>query len=208
MSKLFTVISLLLVVVLLVGNYLAFYQYSGVLETYFGIEGAAVENFDTNQYFATHAPSAEAASNGAANLGRTIEAEGAVLLKNDNKALPLAEGAKVSLFSASSVDIIYSTAGSGSIGNSYKATLKECLEGAGFVVNPVLWNFYLKMGYKRTVGGLAQGVNYYSANKFLINEVPYEKYTDEVINSYSQYSDAAIVVIARTGCENGDRQYS
>ena len=204
MSKFFTAVSILLIIVMLVGNYLAFYMYSGVLETYFGIEGAAVENYDTNQYFERNAPSAEAASNGAANLGRTIEAEGAVLLKNDNKALPLAEGAKVSLFSASSVDIIYSTAGSGSIGNSYKATLKECLEGAGFVVNPVLWNFYLKMGYKRTVGGLAQGVNYYSANKFLINEVPYEKYTDEVINSYSQYSDAAIVVIARTGCENGD----
>ena len=204
MSKLFTAVSILLIVVMLVGNYLAFYQYSGVLETFFGIEGAAVENFDTNQYFPTHAPSAEAASNGAANLGRTIEAEGAVLLKNEDKTLPLPNGAKVSLFSASSVDIIYSTAGSGSIGGGYRATLKECLEGAGFVVNPVLWNFYLKMGYKRTVGGLAQGVNYYSANKFQINEVPYEKYTDEVINSYGEYSDAAIVVIARTGCENGD----
>ena len=205
MSKFFTVISVLLVVVMLVGNYLAFYQYNGVLESYFGIEGAVVENFDTNQYFEKHAPSEAAATNGAANLGRTIEAEGAVLLKNNNKTLPLPKGAKVSLFSASSVDMIYgSSGGSGAIGAGAKTTLKDSLEAIGYSVNPTLWSFYQSAGYHRTVGGLAQGVNYYDANKFLINEVPYDKYTDDVINSYSQYNDAAIIVIARTGAENGD----
>jgi beta-glucosidase len=205
MRKFFVAVSLLLVVVMLVGNYLAFYQYNGVLESYFGIEGAVVENFDTNQYFEKHAPSEAAATNGAANLGRTIEAEGAVLLKNNNKALPLATGAKVSLFSASSVDMIYgSSGGSGAIGAGAKTTLKDSLEAVGYSVNPTLWSFYQSAGYHRTVGGLAQGVNYYDANKFLINEVPYDKYTEDVINSYSQYNDAAIIVIARTGAENGD----
>ena len=205
MSKFFTAVSLLLVVVLLVGNYLAFYLYSGVLESYFGIEGAAVENYDTNQYFPTEAPSEAAATNGAANLGRTIVAEGSVLLKNDGNVLPLAQGAKVSLFSTSSVDFIYgSTGGSGTIGDGSKTTLKQSLEAVGYSVNPTLWSFYQQMGYKRTVGGLAQSVQYYEPNKFLINEVPYEKYTPDVLNSYSQYGDAAIIVIARTGCENGD----
>ena len=205
MSKFFTALSILLVVVMLVGNYLAFYLYSGVLESYFGIEGAAIENYDTNQYFPREAPSEAAATNGAANLGRTIVAEGSVLLKNDNNVLPLAAGAKVSLFSASSVDFIYgSTGGSGTIGDGSKTTLKQSLEAVGYSVNPTLWNFYQEMGYKRTVGGLAQSVQYYEPNKFLINEVPYDKYTPAVIDSYSQYGDAAIIVIARTGCENGD----
>lgn len=188
-----------------VGNQLAFDTYSGALESWFGMEGASVENYDTNQYFERHAPSEAAATNGAANLARTVEAEGSVLLRNENNALPLAAASRVSCFSASSVDIIYgSTGGSGSIGNGSKNTLKEVLEAEGFEVNPVLWNFYKTKNYKRTVGGLAQSVQYYEANAFRINEVPYRLYTSSVIDSYSDYNDAAIVVIARTGCENGD----
>jgi beta-glucosidase len=39
-------------------------------------------------------------------LCATLEAEGAALLKNDNNALPLASGAKVSLFARGSVDLM------------------------------------------------------------------------------------------------------
>ena len=37
-----------------VGNFLAFDVYAGVLESYFGLEGASVENWDTAQYFPVH----------------------------------------------------------------------------------------------------------------------------------------------------------
>lgn len=187
-----------------VGNFLAFDVYAGVLESYFGFEGASVENWDTAQYFPVHAPTAEAVDKGVENLGRTIEAEGAVLMKNENNALPLNEGARVSLFSQSSVDMIYSASGSGAIGTA-GATLREALEGENITANPTLWNFYMKSGYSRTTGGLAGGVvDYYNARPFLNNEVPYSKYTPEVIESYASYNDAAIIVISRTGAENGD----
>lgn len=193
------------IVIAIVGNSLAFGKYSNVLISYFGMEGASVENYDTNQYFERHAESAQQAANGAANLSRTIVAEGAVLLKNENNALPLNANAHVSCFSQSSVDFIYGTSGgSGAIGGGSRLTLKEALESQGFVVNPTLWSFYVNQNYHRLVGGLAQSVQYYEANPFQINEVPYSSYTDEVKDSYSQYGDAAIVVIARTGCENGD----
>ena len=41
-----------------------------------------------------------------------VTEEGAVLLKNDNNALPLTNGAKVNLYSSSSVNYIYSGGGS------------------------------------------------------------------------------------------------
>ncbi|MBO5327826.1 MAG: glycoside hydrolase family 3 C-terminal domain-containing protein [Clostridia bacterium] len=188
----------------IVGNVLAFGVYAGVLESYFGIEGASVENYETAQYFERHAPTPEAVDKGVMNLGRTIEAEGAVLLKNDNNALPLSEGSCVSIFSQSSVDMIYSASGSGSIGSA-GATLREALQGENITANPTLWNFYMRSGYSRTTGGLAGGVvSYYDARPFLNNEVPYSKYTPEVIESYASYDDAAIIVISRTGAENGD----
>lgn len=197
--------AVVIMVVAIVGNSLAFGKYSNVLISYFGMEGASVENYDTNQYFERHAASATQASTGAANLSRTIVAEGSVLLKNENNALPLQSGARLSCFSQSSVDIIYGTSGgSGAIGGGSRLTLKDALESQNFVVNPTLWSFYLSKNVHRLVGGLAQGVQYYEANPFKINEIPYSEYTGDVTNSYASYNDAAIVVIARTGCENGD----
>ena len=153
------------IVIAIVGNSLAFGKYSNVLISYFGMEGASVENYDTNQYFERHAESAQQAANGAANLSRTIVAEGAVLLKNENNALPLNANAHVSCFSQSSVDFIYGTSGgSGAIGGGSRLTLKEALESQGFVVNPALWSFYVSQNYHRLVGGLAQSVQYYEAN--------------------------------------------
>lgn len=198
-------IAIFLAIVTVVGNVLAFDTFRGTLESFFGMEGAGVENYDTDQYFERHAPSEEAATNGTANLGRAVVAEGAVLLKNDNNVLPLSKGAKVSCFSASSVDIIYgSIGGSGAIGDGAKTTLKETLEQQSFVVNPTLWSFYTQKNSKRKVGGLAQSVSYYEPHSFAINEIPYAEYTKAVKDSYKNYNDAAIVVIARSGCENGD----
>ena len=61
-------------------------------------------------------------------LCRQVEAEGAALLMNENGALPLEEGAKVSCFSNSSVDLVYGGTGSGNIDASTADTLKGSLE--------------------------------------------------------------------------------
>ena len=178
-------LAVVIMVVAIVGNTLAFGKYSNVLISFFGMEGSSVENYDTDQYFDRHAANASQAATGAANLGRTIVAEGSVLIKNENDALPLGDGAQISCFSQSSVDFIYgSTGGSGAIGGGSRTTLKEALESQNFGVNPTLWNFYITQNMHRRVGGLAQGVSYYEANPFEINEVPYSRYTDEVKESY------------------------
>lgn len=55
-----------------------------------------------------------------------LEAEGAVLLMN-NGALPLADGAKVSTLSSSSVNIVYGGTGSGNVDASAADNLKTAL---------------------------------------------------------------------------------
>ena len=77
-----------------------------------------------------------------AELVKQVEAEGASLLLNTEATLPLASGSKVSLFSTSSVNIVYGGTGSGNVDSSKCDNLKVALEKEGFEVNQTLWDFY------------------------------------------------------------------
>lgn len=132
---------------------------------------------------------------------RTIEEEGMVLLKNEDAALPLKSGAKISLFGEDSVDFVYGGAGSGSVDTTLAPTLKEALEAAGFTVNETLWDFYetgAGKNYRKEVPDET------GAGNFAVNEVPADVYTDEVKASFADYNDAAIVCIGRSGGESAD----
>lgn len=164
-----------------------------------------LENEDENAIlFASDFASPEEMVEYGLNLCRQVEAEGAALLMNENQALPLAEGAKVSLFSNSSVNLVYGGTGSGNVDASTADNLKQALEKSGFVVNDTLWDFYLSDAaapYKR---GGDTGVSLAAAT---VSEVPWSVYTDDVISSVENYSDAAIVVISRVGGEGADLEY-
>ena len=62
-----------------------------------------------------------------AELVKQVEAEGASLLMNENDALPLAAKAKVSLFSTSSVNIVYGGTGSANVDTTKCDDLKTAL---------------------------------------------------------------------------------
>lgn len=133
-----------------------------------------------------------------------VEAEGAALLMNENNALPLASGAKVSCFSNSSVNLVYGGTGSGNIDASKADNLRTALEKAGFQVNTTLWNFYLSeecAPYVRDAGGMV------STESTKVSEVPFSVYTDEVKDSVASYGDAAIVVLSRVGGEGADMEF-
>ncbi len=150
-----------------------------------------------------------------AELVKQVEAEGATLLTNENAALPLSEGAKVSLFSTSSVNIVYGGTGSGNVDSSKCDNLKVALEKEGFQVNETLWNFYSEDGaageYTRGNAGAivqdsATASGYGSAE---IVEAPWSLYeeTDGVLESIESYGDAAIVVLSRIGGEGADSYF-
>lgn len=158
-----------------------------------------------------------------AQLVKQVEAEGAALLKNDGKALPLAKGSKVSLFSTSSVDIVYGGTGSANVDTTKCDNLKVALEKAGMEVNQTLWDFYESgdaSGYTRgQAGAVVQDSAQEQAKKdntpeaaagfgsAEIVEAPWELYTEDVVNSVGDYGDAAIVVLSRIGGEGADSYF-
>lgn len=135
------------------------------------------------------------------SLAERIEAEGAVLLKNDNNCLPLntqTEG-KVSVFGVASVDPAYGGEGSAAAANPLDPVdVKEGLEGAGFTVNTALYNFYNK------------NKNAYVSSGYKINDAHWNDVItgNGVEASFEQYGDAAIVILKRIRGENGDLYYN
>ena len=126
-----------------------------------------------------------------------VEAEGLVLLRNKNNALPLtdAESKKVSTFLTGSVSFNYATSGSSGADTAGYTNLKTALEGAGLKVNGELWDFY----NEKTEEGYGR---YKQGTLYVINEVPYDEYGD-ILGTVDEYS-TAIVTIARDSGEGAD----
>ena len=155
-------------------------------------------------------------------LVQQVEAEGAALLTNENNALPLDKDAKVSLFSTSSVNIVYGGTGSANVDTTTCDDLKIALEKEGFKVNPTLWDFYLTGEAAKYSRGKASAVVQDSASEQAkqemaeetgtgqfgsgasVVEAPWNIYTEDVLSSVESYNDAAIVVLSRIGGEGAD----
>ncbi|MDY3889095.1 MAG: glycoside hydrolase family 3 C-terminal domain-containing protein [Agathobacter sp.] len=155
------------------------------------------------QYFTSDFESAEEMTEYGIEICKQVEAEGAALLLNENNALPLAAGSKVSCFSGSSVNLVYGGTGSGNIDASTADTLKSALEGAGMEVNGSLWDFYNSeeaAPYARFDGDFTSSAK--------VGEVPWDAYPQEVLDSVASYGDAAIVTLSRVGGEGADLEYA
>lgn len=158
-------------------------------------------------YFTADYKSKTEAMNAADDLNVEICEEGFTLLKNADNALPLAENAKVSVFGKNSGDLFY-----GLISNyvhlripddETRITFAEALEEAGMEVNPTLVNFY-NDNTKSGVGRGSMPTNGTYVRGVKTGETPIANYTADIEASYEEYSDAAIVVISRSGGEGWD----
>lgn len=165
---------------LIVGTSIA-YNYESLLDVY----------FSKSDYTATSS---------AKKLCEDVVAEGIVLLKNEDNALPLTKKEnKVAFFGQNSVDFVYGGSGSGAIDTSTALNLKQAFEEAGFKVNSKLWDFYQSgpgSSYRKKTPDTA------GHGSFAVNEVPQSVYTDDVKNSLDD--DVGIVVIGRSGGESAD----
>lgn len=134
-------------------------------------------------------------------LCQDVVGEGAVLLKNEDNALPLAsDETNIALLGQNSVDFVYGGSGSGSVNTDQAPTLKSAFESEGYTVNETLWNFYLNgpgSSYRK------ETPNQSGDGDFAVNEVPQSVYTDEVINSLAD-DDVAVVSLGRSGGESAD----
>ena len=139
------------------------------------------------------------------DLNVKIEEEGAVLLLNESNALPIAKGSKVSVFGQNSVDLVLGGSGSGGGSGEGAATLFDGLKAGNIEFNPELKKFYESSasGSGRSASPKLSDTS--AASPTLdIGETPVESYSADLINSFKEYKDAAIVVISRLGGESWD----
>lgn len=179
-------------------------ELGGLMDTLFGSQRPIYSDEVTSVYPTQKATNKAEAFANAQEVNLKLAEEGFVLLKNENAALPMNKGARISVFSKNSVNLSYGGSGSGGFDTSNNKNLYESLNDAGFVTNPTLKNFYesSQSGTVRTANSsvLDNGDN----QKIATAETPQSKYTDAVKNSYADYSDAALVVITRIGGEGFD----
>lgn len=179
-------------------------ELGGLMDTLFGSQRPIYSDEVTSVYPTQKATNKAEAFANAQEVNLKLAEEGFVLLKNENAALPMNKGARISVFSKNSVNLSYGGSGSGGFDTSNNKDLYESLNDAGFVTNPTLKRFYesSQSGPVRTANSsdLDNGDN----QKIAAAETPQSKYTDAVRNSYADYSEAALVVITRIGGEGFD----
>lgn len=179
-------------------------ELGGLMDTLLGSQRPIYSDEVTSVYPTQKATNKAEAFANAQEVNLKLAEEGFVLLKNENAALPMNKGARISVFSKNSVNLSYGGSGSGGFDTSNNKDLYESLNDAGFITNPTLKNFYesSQSGPVRTANSsdLDNGDN----QKIATAETPQSKYTDAVRNSYADYSDAALVVITRIGGEGFD----
>ena len=142
-----------------------------------------------------------------AKLTREAAPEGMVLLKNENKTLPLASGKKTALFGITSYNLYAGGTGSGDVNKPYVIDLVKGLDNAGFVINDTLRGVYQKYKEFALLEAEAE-MGHLSTNSFFPR--PRVKEPQLGKNTYmfaAQNNDLAIVTVGRSSGEFGDRTF-
>lgn len=139
-----------------------------------------------------------------AAVTRQSAAEGMVLLKNDNQALPLqADVKKVALFGCTSYEFIAGGTGSGNVNRAYTVSLLDGLKNAGYSVDETLKAEYEahianeKKNMKPIEGPFAQ---------YMPQQLPGEKnFSTDRLNALAAQMDVAMITVGRASGEFADR---
>lgn len=137
---------------------------------------------------------------GFAEFSRKAAAEGAVLIKNDNKVLPIKSGERVSVFGRIQKDYYRSGTGSGgSVNVTYTTNLLDGLRDKKTVrLNEELAAVYESW---RNENPFDNGGGVWAGEPWNQKEMPL---TEELVAEARKRSDKAIVVIGRTAGEDKD----
>lgn len=137
-------------------------------------------------------------------LGRKCAADGMVLLKNDNAALPV-KAKKVALFGTGAADTVTCGTGSGYANAPYTVNVVQGLKNAGLEITSMSWLERFTEASRRANEEdttLSPMSRMWSGLRILIDELPI---TQEELAEAAQ-ADTAVYVIRRNAGENGDRK--
>lgn len=197
------VFAILFGVILVGGNILMSPDVAGPINDMLGIRTQekvnSSEGKDT-QYYKSEFESIAQLKESAHKVVADITAEGAVLLKNDGDALPLAAGKKVNLYSINSVNYIFQGGGSSYAKRADTVSLKDGLEMAGLDVNDDLWNWYTQNANNANYAADHNSNTSSDAASYSINDVPWA----EIGSAKNAEAEAGIFVLSRYGTEATD----
>ena len=197
--------TLVLTGVLVAGTILTTNTFKSLLEGVLGPDKAVKAEGESGIIFEQKFNTKDEARENANEVVKKICEEGMVLLKNEGNALPLKSGAKVSVFGKNSIQLVYGGSGSAAPGGDIpKKTIYDSLNAAGFACNPDLKEFYEDSKRSGDGRGATPDLPTGGVASLPIGETPIEKYKSDVTSSYSDYSDAAIMVVSRIAGENWD----
>lgn len=168
--------------------------------TYEFTNPAAADGWDT-EYVKSEYASIDEVDAAAKALVEEIAAGGIVLTKNSESALPLASGAKVTMLGRAAADPVFGGAGSGSVDTRSAVTTRAGLENAGFVVNDEVYTAIETFAKDNKRGHIEMDLP--EKSSYTIGELPVAQY-EALSGTFSDFDDAAIVVIGRPGGEGGD----
>lgn len=135
-----------------------------------------------------------------------IENEAVVLLKNEDNLLPLKS--KLNIFGVGSAFPYIGGTGSGCTTSDDPVYLYDALDAAGVEYNKELRELYEANGGKSDLPYVDHTIINNLVNLTLlqntIDEMNPRKLTDKIMNNAKAYSDTAMIVIGRTGTEDGD----
>jgi len=137
---------------------------------------------------------------GHAAVSRMAAAEGMVLLKNEDSALPFAKGTRLAVFGNTSYNIIAGGTGSGDVHKAYTVMLPQGLANAGLKVQAGL-----AKAYKAYLTD-AKAKQPKSQNFFIAPPPIPEFNPDTLVNKEADGADAAVITIGRNAGEGADRK--
>lgn len=202
--KLLTVTSMLLAGIMVLATIITSENAAAINGTLgtktFEIIETGAESSDTEYYKSDFSNLAELRAAGKATATEVL-AEGMVLLKNDNHALPLKKDSNVSLVGVTAYNPVYGGTGSGTISVNDAVDFVDSLTNAGFHVNPELQTAYTSEDWAQYKRG-SEGK--FGTTTLMIREAPWTVVDEAAGSSFAQYGDAAIFVVGRVGGEGYD----
>lgn len=201
-AKVWAILTSILLTLLLVVTVLSMTMFYDLFSNLWGKERRITADGIEQIYFTDFESKEEARINGEL-INERINEEGIVLLKNEQNALPIAPGSRLSVFGKNSVNLVYGGSGSAQGSGVYTKTLFESLEAAGYEFNHELKSFYesSQSGNGRTANPRMENDGSIALRT---GETPWSSYDDTLITSFDSYNDAAIIVISRIGGEGWD----
>ncbi len=145
-----------------------------------------------------------------AKVAREAATAGFVLLKNEDRTLPLPKGSAIGLYGVGAVNTVKGGTGSGDVNERYDISVREGLENAGFVLTSGEWLDRAAKAYTEAreswrqsildelKGGLRRFFDAYSSHPF---QVP----AGDPIPAADPAADTAVYVISRIAGEGADR---